>query len=51
MADNAANKGNNTKTIKIIRWTLGIMLMVLMAVGILTEKPSFRNLRITHLKK
>ena len=33
MADNAANKGSNTKTIKIIRWTLGIMLIVLIAVG------------------
>lgn len=32
MTDNAANKGSNTKTIKIIRWTLGIMLMVLIAV-------------------
>lgn len=46
MADNAANKGNNTKTIKIIRWTLGIMLMVLMAVGIFNGKAitqKFKN--------
>ena len=46
MADNAANKGNNTKTIKIIRWTLGIMLMVLMAVGIFNGKviiQKFKN--------
>ena len=38
MADNAANKGSNTKTIKIIRWTLGIMLMVLIAVGAFNGK-------------
>ena len=45
MADNAANKGNNTKTIKIIRWTLGIMLMVLMAVGIFNGKAIIQKFK------
>jgi len=45
MADNAANKGNNTKTIKIIRWTLGIMLMVLMAVGIFNRKAIIQKFK------
>lgn len=45
MADNAANKGNNTKTIKIIRWTLGIMLMVLMAIGIFNGKAIIQKFK------
>ena len=45
MADNAANKTNNTKTIKIIRWTLGIMLMVLMAVGIFNGKAIIQKFK------
>lgn len=45
MADNAANKGSNTKTIKIIRWTLGIMLMVLMAVGIFNGKAIIQKFK------
>lgn len=45
MADNAANKGNNTKTIKIIRWALGIMLMVLMAVGIFNGKAIIQKFK------
>lgn len=45
MADNAANKGNNTKTIKIIKWTLGIMLMVLMAVGIFNGKAIIQKFK------
>lgn len=45
MADNAANKGNNTKTIKIIRWTLGIMLMVLMTVGIFNGKAIIQKFK------
>lgn len=45
MADNAANKGNSTKTIKIIRWTLGIMLMVLMAVGIFNGKAIIQKFK------
>lgn len=45
MADNAANKDNNTKTIKIIRWTLGIMLMVLMAVGIFNGKAIIQKFK------
>lgn len=45
MADNAANKGNNTKTIKITRWTLGIMLMVLMAVGIFNGKAIIQKFK------
>lgn len=45
MADNAANKGNNTKTIKIVRWTLGIMLMVLMAVGIFNGKAIIQKFK------
>lgn len=45
MADNAANKGNNTKTIKIIRWTLGIMLMVLIAVGIFNGKAIIQKFK------
>ena len=45
MADNASNKGNNTKTIKIIRWTLGIMLMVLMAVGIFNGKAIIQKFK------
>lgn len=45
MADSAANKGNNTKTIKIIRWTLGIMLMVLMAVGIFNGKAIIQKFK------
>lgn len=45
MADNAANKGNNTKTIKIIRWTLGIMLMVLIAVGAFNGKTIIQKFK------
>lgn len=45
MADNAANKGSNTNTIKIIRWTLGIMLMVLMAVGIFNGKAIIQKFK------
>lgn len=45
MADNAANKGSNTKTIKIIRWTLGIMLMVLIAVGAFNGKTIIQKFK------
>lgn len=45
MADNAANKGSNTKTIKIIRWTLGIMLMVLIAVGAFNGKAIIQKFK------
>lgn len=45
MADNAANKGSNTKTIKIIRWTLGIMLMVLIAVGVFNGKTIIQKFK------
>lgn len=45
MADNAANKGSNTKTIKIIRWTFGIMLMVLIAVGVFNGKAIIQKFK------
>lgn len=45
MADNAANKGSNTKTIKIIRWTLGIILMVLIAVGVFNGKAIIQKFK------
>ena len=45
MADNAANKGSNTKTIKIIRWTLGIMLIVLIAVGAFNGKTIIQKFK------
>ena len=45
MADNAANKGSNTNTIKIIRWTLGIMLMVLIAVGAFNGKTIIQKFK------
>ena len=45
MADNAANKGRNTKTIKIIRWTLGIMLIVLIAVGAFNGKTIIQKFK------
>lgn len=45
MADNAANKGSNTKTIKIIRWTLGIMLMILIAVGAFNGKTIIQKFK------
>lgn len=45
MADNAANKGSNTKTIKIIRWTLGSMLMVLIAVGAFNGKAIIQKFK------
>ena len=45
MADNAANKGSNTKTIKIIRWILGIMLMVLIAVGVFNGKAIIQKFK------
>lgn len=45
MANNAANKGSNTNTIKIIRWTLGIMLMVLIAVGAFNGKTIIQKFK------
>lgn len=45
MADNAANKGSNTRTVKIIRWTLGIMLMVLIAVGAFNGKTIIQKFK------
>lgn len=45
MADNAANKGSNTRTVKIIRWTLGIMLMVLIAVGVFNGKTIIQKFK------
>lgn len=45
MADNAANKGSNTKTIKIIRWTLGIMLIVLIVVGAFNGKTIIQKFK------
>lgn len=45
MADNAANKGSNTNTIKIIRWTLGIILMVLIAVGAFNGKTIIQKFK------
>lgn len=45
MADNAANKGSNTRTVKIIRWTLGIMLMVLIAVGVFNGKAIIQKFK------
>lgn len=45
MADNAANKGSNTKTIKIIRWALGIMLMVLIAVGVFNGRAIIQKFK------
>lgn len=45
MADNAANKGSNTNTIKIIRWALGIMLMVLIAVGAFNGKTIIQKFK------
>lgn len=45
MANNAANKGSNTNTIKIIRWTLGIMLMVLIAIGAFNGKTIIQKFK------